>query len=141
MIVNGEMALKIAVGALWNVVLGTLFLTLPHFRNAVRPSDGDTVLMSAFFALFVFSGVFGSFTSRTDRLNLLAHMNKSRIFTAVMLCVSAVQILLINFGGELLDALADFSEWRLVIVCASGILWVEFHTQAGDAGSRPPGNL
>lgn len=127
MIVNGEMALKIAVGALWNVVLGTLFLTLPHFRNAVRPSDGDTVLMSAFFALFVFSGVFGSFTSRTDRLNLLAHMNKSRIFTAVMLCVSAVQILLINFGGELFRcAPLTLSEWRLVIVCASGILWVDF---------------
>ena len=57
--------------------------------------------MTAFFALFIFAGIFNCFNARTYRINLLAHIRKNPMFILIMAAVAAIQLLLIYYGGSL----------------------------------------
>jgi magnesium-transporting ATPase (P-type) len=57
--------------------------------------------MTAFFTLFVFCGIFNAFNARTSRVRFLANIRRNKGFLAIMLAVSAVQILLVFFGGSM----------------------------------------
>jgi magnesium-transporting ATPase (P-type) len=57
--------------------------------------------MSAFFALFIFSGICNSFNARTTRANPLANLRQNPLFLAIMAAVAAVQLFLLYFGGSL----------------------------------------
>lgn len=98
-IISAEMQNQIIVTGLYTVALCVSFLRLPFFRSLFRP--GDAYFMTAFFALFVFSGILNSFNARTHRFNLFAHLAKNPSFAAVMLLVAGVQLLLIYYGGTL----------------------------------------
>lgn len=56
--------------------------------------------MSAFFCLFIFMGIFVCFTSRTSRINVLAHIGKNKFFILIMLLISVAQMGFVYFGGE-----------------------------------------
>jgi magnesium-transporting ATPase (P-type) len=56
--------------------------------------------LTAFYALFIFSGVFNSFNARTERLSPLANLRKNPLFLLIMLAVSIVQLIMIYFGGR-----------------------------------------
>ena len=60
------------------------------------------MLLTAFFALFIFSGVFNCFNARTDRVQMLSGLFKNRAFVVVMGAVAAVQILFVYLGGAVL---------------------------------------
>ena len=57
--------------------------------------------MTAFFALFIFAGIFNSFNARTHRLNLFSHLLRNPAFMVIMAAVVVIQLLLIYFGGML----------------------------------------
>ncbi|MCL2487678.1 MAG: cation-translocating P-type ATPase, partial [Oscillospiraceae bacterium] len=71
------------------------------FPGGQLPGGKSLPLMSAFFALFIFSGIFNSLNARTHRVNLLAHLHRNRRFIVIMTLVAAVQLLLIYHGGAL----------------------------------------
>lgn len=75
--------------------------------------------MTAFFALFIFAGVFNSFNARTYRINLFSHLRKNPLFLIIMTMVAVIQLLLIYYGGSLFrTAGLTLGELRTVLLIA-----------------------
>lgn len=101
-ILNRYMVNEILVHGSFTVALLLFFLKSPWIASFFRPSQDDVCLLTAFFALFIFSSVFNCFNARTDRLNLAAGMRKNPIFLCIMGAVLVVQLLFVYLGGEVL---------------------------------------
>jgi magnesium-transporting ATPase (P-type) len=86
----------------FTVALCLLFLKCPLLSGQFRAAKDDIYLLTAFFALFIFSSVFNCFNARTDRLNLLAGLHRNKGFCLIMAAVLGVQILFVYIGGEVL---------------------------------------
>jgi calcium-translocating P-type ATPase len=84
------------------VALSVFFLTSPWVRSFYRESEGDICLLTAFFALFIFAGVFNCFHARSDRVRMLAGVGKNKGFLLIMALVAAVQIAFVYLGGAVL---------------------------------------
>jgi len=120
-IINKYMFNQIAFTGLYTILLSLAFFKIPYFFGAFRNDQG--YFLTAFFALFVFAGVFNSLNARTYRLNLLAYIERNKMFIGVMLAVSVLQIMLIYFGGAIFrTAGLSFSELALVIALASTVV-------------------
>ena len=100
-IVTQNMVRQILITGGYTILLCTAFLRLPVFREAFHFEEDFVGFMTAFFTLFVFSGIFNAFNSRTHRINLMANLKRNQGFLLVMLFVSVVQLLLIFFGGAM----------------------------------------
>ena len=61
---------------------------------------GDS-LLTGFFALFIFCGIASAFCARTVRANIFYSLRYNRSFMAIMASVTAVQLVLIYFGGKM----------------------------------------
>ena len=86
----------------FTVTLCLLFLKCPLIAGQFRSAKDDIYLLTAFFALFIFSSVFNSFNARTDRLNLFAGLHRNKGFCLIMAAVLGVQILFVYVGGSVL---------------------------------------
>jgi len=119
----GEMLSQIIWGSAWTVTLCTLFLKLPRLRNLFRISENNTILLTAFFALFIFCGVVNSFNARTTRLNLLAKLHKNRVFVVIIAVITVVQLLLIYNGGSLFRCVPlTFDELKYVFLLSFTVI-------------------
>ena len=101
-ILNSYMINQILVLGSFTVVLCLSFLKLPSVTSRFRYASDDIYLLTAFFALFIFSSVFNCFNSRTDRLRLLSGLSKNKAFCLIMCAVLAVQVVFIYLGGSVL---------------------------------------
>ena len=79
-----------------------MFLKVPAIREIYREMEGDLCLLTAFFALFIFAGVFNCFNARTDRVRMLKGLWKNRAFIFIMCAVAVVQIAFVYLGGAVL---------------------------------------
>lgn len=84
------------------VGLCLLFLKHPLLTSQFRTTEGNLCLLTAFFALFIFSSVFNCFNARTDRLSVLSGLRKNPVFLGIMLAVLAIQLLFVYLGGSVL---------------------------------------
>lgn len=100
-VLNRDMTGQIVGTGGFTVALCVLFLWLPPVREWLHYSQEPIRLLTAFFALFIFSGIFNAFNARTHRLNLLAHIGKNPMFVLIMGMVAAVQVVILYFGGSL----------------------------------------
>lgn len=75
------------------------FLGLPFFRETFGWESGG--FLTAFFALFVFGGLFSALCARREDRRLLRGLGKNHAFLTVMLTAAAVQLALLYFGGAL----------------------------------------
>jgi calcium-translocating P-type ATPase len=114
-IVNQYMKGQILFTGIYSLLLCLLFLKIPFLKNFFSPDGDELYLMTAFFALFIFVGVFNCFNARTHRLNLLANIFKNKGFIVIMALVSFIQIYIIYFGGEL---------FRVVGLNLIGFSWI-----------------
>ena len=81
--------------------LSTWFLTSE--RAGVLLTNGtEKYLLSSFFAMFIFTGVFVCFTVRTPSVNLLKNLSKNPPFAIIMTLILIIQIFFVYFGGEVL---------------------------------------
>ena len=101
-ILNRYMAGDILWLGSFTVGLCLLFLKCPLIAGQFRAAKDDIYLLTAFFALFIFSSVFNCFNARTDRLNLLAGLTRNKAFCLIMAAVLGVHILFVYIGGEVL---------------------------------------
>ncbi len=102
------------------------FLALPYFRTLFHFNENPIHFLTAFYALFIYSGVFNSFNARTERINPLANIRKNPTFLLIMLIVSAVQLLMIYFGGHLFrTAGLTLSQLRLILLMAVSVIPME----------------
>ena len=100
-IMNSYMLGEILFSGTYSSLLCIMFLKLPFFRLMFRSSNNNIYFMTAFFALFIFIGIFNAFNARTSRLNLFSNLIKNPIFLLIILFIIAIQILLIYFGGPI----------------------------------------
>lgn len=101
-IINGYMAHQILISGGFSALISMLCLKAPFFVSHFRESGGDIVLLSAFFALFIFLGVMQCINSRTDRLNIFNGITQNPAFVTIMTLILVIQISFIYFGGALL---------------------------------------
>ena len=103
-IITGEMLRRILITGGYTVAVLSAFLIFPSVRALYGFEDDFVGFMTAFFTLFVFCGIFNAFNARTSRIRFLVNIGKNKGFLLIMLAVSAVQILLVFFGGEMFRA-------------------------------------
>ena len=98
-IINKYMYSEIIVTGLYSAIICVIFLKSNLVRLIIR--TGNNYLMTAYFALFIFIGIFNAFNARTERKNLLASITKNKMFIFMFSFISIVQIYLIYKGGNL----------------------------------------
>jgi len=98
-ILNSSMLSHIALNGIFTLFILVLFLKHPYFEAFY--SGGTGKLLTAFYALFIFAGIFNSFTARCERLWLFSNIGKNKPFIFIMLFISVIQVLIIYFGGTL----------------------------------------
>lgn len=126
-IINRYMYNQILVGGIYITLLSILFLKLPAIHYMYSHGTNDAFFMTAFFAMFIFAGVFNSFNARTTRLNLLAHIWKNKGFLAIMLFVMVIQIIIIYYGGTIFRTTGlYYSELQFVIILAFSVVPIDF---------------
>ncbi len=91
-ILNRYMINQIVFLGVFTVALSLGFLKLPFFTQHFRSAPDGIYLLTAFFAFFIFAGVFNCFNARTDRLRLLAGIRKNPAFITIMSAVLTIQI-------------------------------------------------
>ena len=92
----------ISVSGLCTVALYIFFLRSPITLSLFRAFPDKLCLLTAFFALFIFTSVLHCFNCRTDRINLFASISKNKAFIAIITLICAVQIGFIYLGGAVL---------------------------------------
>jgi calcium-translocating P-type ATPase len=120
-IINKYMYNQILTTGLYSTFICLLFFKLPFVPEFYRSED--KYLLTAFFALFIFTGVFNSLNARTYRLNLFSYISGNKMFISIMLAVSVIQILLIYYGGALFrTAGLKLHELAFVVLLAASVL-------------------
>ena len=118
-ILNGYMLNQIGFLGAFTVGLCILFLKSPHITAVYRTAQNDIYLLTAFFALFIFSSVFNCFNARTDRLNLSAGLGKNAVFLLIMGAILTIQILFVYLGGSVLRTVPLTARELLVTMALS----------------------
>ena len=121
---NGYMYSEILFTGFYSALLCILFLKLPFFRNWIR--SGNEFLMTAYFALFIFIGVFNAFNARTERLNLLSNLKQNMVFIITFSFIVLVQIYLIYHGGDLFRTYGlTLKEFFVVLLLSFSVIPVD----------------
>ncbi len=118
-ILNGYMIHQITWLGGFTVALCITFLKLPLIRNAFRQAPDDLYLLTAFFALFIFSSVFNCFNCRTDRLRMLSGLTRNKGFCFIMAAVLTVQLVFVYLGGAVLRTAPLLSSEMWLTSCLS----------------------
>ncbi len=122
-IINKYMLNEIIVTGMYTTVLCIFFIKLPIINSLFR---SDLYLMTAFFGLFIFTGIFNCFNARTHRLNLFAHLLKNKVFLIVILLIIVIQIILLYFGGNLFRTSGlSFYEFIIMILFSFSVIPVD----------------
>ncbi|HBA37539.1 MAG TPA: calcium-translocating P-type ATPase, PMCA-type [Firmicutes bacterium] len=125
-ILNKYMYSSILITGVYTAILLILFLKLPVLKNVFRYSPDDRYLMTAFFGLFVFSGVINSFNTRTDRINIFANITKNIPFIIIISLIIIIQIILLYFGGFTFRTFGlTLKEFSVMICFAATVLPVD----------------
>lgn len=84
----------------YTLFLCFLFLRSELIASAFRPASDGIYFMTAFYALFIFAGIFNCFGARCERIWLLSNIEKNKSFLLIMLTIAVIQIAMIYFGGS-----------------------------------------
>lgn len=121
-IINKYMFSEIIITGLYSSIICILFLKLPIFTVFFKEN-----LMTAFFALFIFIGIFNAFNARTTRINLLANIFKNKMFIAIISFILLVQLILIYYGGSLFRTSGlSLLELLLVIIISFSVIPIDW---------------
>lgn len=125
-IINEYMKNEIIVTGVYSSILCILFLKLPFIASVFRDGVNNEYLMSAFFGLFIFIGIFNSFNARTSSINIFSNLFQNKIFLIVIMFIAIVQILLIYFGGTLFRTVGlSFLEFNFMLLLSLTVIPVD----------------
>ena len=126
-IVNSYMIGEVLFTGLYSAIICILFLKLPIVREFIRTGENYKYLMTAYFALFIFIGVFNAFNARSERINILANLKKNKVFIVIIAFILLVQVYLIYNGGELFRTYGlTAKEFFIVLLLALTVFPVDF---------------
>ena len=87
--------------------------------------------MTGYFTFFIFFAVFNAFNARTEKLNLFDNIIKNHGFWQIMIVIIIIQIILTNFGGDILHCYGlHAGEWLFVILLAFTIIPIDLLRKA-----------
>lgn len=122
-ILSKEVAAHILPNGVFTLGLLVFFLKHPFFESFYSAEHSSTALLTAFYALFIFAGLFNAVSARCERLWIFSNIGKNKMFVAIMLFIAVIQVLIIYFGGELFRSTPlSAAELMLAIGCASLVL-------------------
>lgn len=119
-IISKPMFNQILITGGYITLISLLFLKLPFVQSFFRFNDGTHYFMTAFFTVFIFTGMFNSFNTRTERINVFSGLHSNIIFVITMFVVCVIQILLVVFGGEAFRTVA-LNVYHIFIILAIAI--------------------
>ena len=126
-IINKYMYGEILFTGIYSSILCIIFLTSSTIRSFYRYDPNDKYFMTAFFALFIFMGIFNSFNARTTRINIFSNLSKNKAFLIVTLIIVLVQLYLIYYGGELFRAFGlTLKEIQITILLAATVIPIDW---------------
>lgn len=100
-IINKYMYEEIVFTGLYSSLLCILFLKIPFVKSLIRYDVNDKYFLTAFFALFVFMGIFNAFNTRTNKYNLFYGIKNNKVFLIIFMLVAIMQIYFIYYGGTI----------------------------------------
>lgn len=98
-IINKYMYEEIVFTGLYSSLLCILFLKILFVKSLIRYDVNDKYFLTAFFALFVFMGIFNAFNTRTNKYNLFYGIKNNKVFLIIFMLVAIMQIYFIYYGG------------------------------------------
>lgn len=126
-IVNSYMIGEVLFTGLYSAIICILFLKLPIVREYIRVGENYKYLMTAYFALFIFIGVFNAFNARSERINILANLRKNKVFIFIISFILIVQVYLIYHGGDLFRTYGlTAKEFFIVLILGLSVFPVDF---------------
>ena len=126
-ILNRYMIHQILFLGSFTIGLCLCFLLHPSISARFRDTPNRLCLLTAFFALFIFTSVFHCFNARTDRLRLFSGITKNPTFLLIMLLICFVQILFIYLGGSVLRTMPlTAEELKLTLLLSLSVFPAEF---------------
>ncbi len=98
-ILTREMLNHIFLTGAYTLGICFMFLRADFVKNLFRPEGGGIYHMTAFYALFIFMGIFNCLGARCERMWILSNIEKNKSFIFIMSLISVIQIFIIYFGG------------------------------------------
>ena len=100
-ILSVDMLNQIGLTGAYTLLLCIVFLSSPVVRLMYGNLVPTDKFYTAFYALFIFAGLFNCFSARCSRLWLLSNIRQNKPFIFIMLLISVIQICMIYFGGAI----------------------------------------
>ena len=112
---------------LYCAIICILFLKLPIVKSLIRAGDNNKYLMTAYFAMFIFMGIFNAFNARTSRINIFANLSKNKVFVCIFTFIFVAQLYIIYNGGEIFRTYGlELNELILVFIIALTVFPVDW---------------
>ena len=124
-VLTKRLAGRVAATGIYCVLLCLYFLKSPEIASFFRTGEsrGTAHFYTAFFSIFVFSGLFGAFHARTDSPNPFRRMKGGGSFVIFIALTSFCQIALLYFGGTVFRTSGlTFSELILTLALSATVL-------------------
>lgn len=126
-IINKYMKTSIIVGGIYSATVCILFIKIPFLHQLIRQNPNNEYLMTAYFTLFVFMGLFNAFNARTTRINILSNLRKNQAFIFIIMFITIIQLLIIYKGGSVFRTYGlTIRELLYVIVLSSTIIPIDW---------------
>ena len=116
-ILNGAFTLSLLI----------VFLEHPYFKTFYSSNSSSGAFMTAFYALFIFSGLVNCLCARSERLWIFSNILKNRLFLLILALISVIQLIIIYYGGELFRS-TPLSSGELNMVLSLSALVLIFDT-------------
>jgi calcium-translocating P-type ATPase len=97
-ILSKDMLHQIGYTGFFTLFLCVFFLvsdSVKHFYCS------ESSFYTAFYALFIFAGIFNCFAARSERLFIMSNILKNKLFISIMFLISVIQLVMIYHGGVL----------------------------------------
>ena len=126
-ILNRYMVNQIVLLGGFTVALCLFFLLSPTVISHFRYSSDNIYLLTAFFALFIFTSVLNCFNCRCDRMNMLNGIGGNPTFIFIMLLILIVQLVFVYLGGSVLRTIPlAASELGYTLLLSLSVIPFEF---------------
>ena len=99
-ILSKDMMHHIFITGAFTLLLCIAFLSLNAFKVRFNFNYDPDRFYTAFYALFVFTGIFNCFCARCERLVVTKNIGQNKGFIIIMILIALVQVIMIYFGGE-----------------------------------------
>ena len=126
-LLSTEMMKQILTMGIYTLVLCIAFLSFDVFKYDYFYYESETKFLTAFYALFIFAGIFNCFVARSERLWIFSNISKNKAFIIIMGIISIVQLLMIYRGGEIFRcAPLEPNSVACIFAMASSVIFFDF---------------